>query len=139
MVTTITNILVTILDAILFSFLLSYTVGFIIHYALMVNNSIHHSYLERKSREKGRVKIRASLIFIHGILQSIYYSISEFYVRLFEFQSPLHLSNSDGPGSSLVTQPLICSDNYPSCARSMIVAVTATNKIGFVNGEITMT
>ncbi|CAL8994074.1 unnamed protein product, partial [Prunus brigantina] len=41
----------------------------------------------------------------------------------------------DHPGLLLVTK-LLNGDNYPTWKRSMIIALTAKNKIGFVNGSI---
>ncbi|KAF5478995.1 hypothetical protein F2P56_005510, partial [Juglans regia] len=50
--------------------------------------------------------------------------------------SPYYLHHGDSPGSILVTQVLI-GDNYHTWRRSMLMALTAKNKIGFVNGSIT--
>ncbi|KAL4302210.1 hypothetical protein GQ457_10G003950 [Hibiscus cannabinus] len=48
---------------------------------------------------------------------------------------PYHIHQSDNPGMLLVTQPL-ASDNYNSWKRSMLMALSAKNKIGFVDGSI---
>lgn len=49
--------------------------------------------------------------------------------------SPYFLHHSDNPGLSLVSQPLI-GDNYSSCSRSMLIALTVKNKVGFIDGSI---
>ncbi len=49
--------------------------------------------------------------------------------------NPCHLHNGDNPGIMLVTQPLN-GDNYQTWSRSMLMALTAKNKEGFVNGSI---
>ncbi|KAI5344941.1 hypothetical protein L3X38_012818 [Prunus dulcis] len=46
---------------------------------------------------------------------------------------PYFVSHSDHPGLMLVPTKLT---NYPSWSKSMIHALTAKNKIGFVNGSI---
>ncbi|KAK8616133.1 hypothetical protein V6N13_017696 [Hibiscus sabdariffa] len=48
---------------------------------------------------------------------------------------PYHIHQSDNPGMLLVTQPL-ATDNYNSWKRSMLMALSAKNKIGFVDGSI---
>jgi hypothetical protein len=47
----------------------------------------------------------------------------------------LFIHSSDHPGLLLVTKRLN-GDNYPTRKRSMIIALTTKNKIGFVNGSI---
>ena len=49
--------------------------------------------------------------------------------------NPFFLHHGDNPGFILVTQPL-SGDNYHTWHRSMIMALTAKNKIGFVDGSI---
>ncbi|GMI65892.1 hypothetical protein HRI_000258500 [Hibiscus trionum] len=49
--------------------------------------------------------------------------------------NPYYLHQSDSPGITLVTQPL-CNDNYNSWRRSMLMALSAKNKVGFVDGSI---
>ena len=44
------------------------------------------------------------------------------------------LHSGDNPGILLVTQPL--SDNYQTWSRSMLMALTAKNKAGFIDGCI---
>lgn len=45
----------------------------------------------------------------------------------------LHQSNS--PSLILVSQPLI-GDNYASWSKSMVIALSVKNKLGFVDGSI---
>ncbi|KAL5560808.1 hypothetical protein UlMin_037019 [Ulmus minor] len=49
--------------------------------------------------------------------------------------SPFFLNNGDHPGLNLVSHPLT-ENNYHTWHRSMIMALTAKNKIGFVDGTI---
>ncbi|KAL4347722.1 hypothetical protein GQ457_17G001430 [Hibiscus cannabinus] len=49
--------------------------------------------------------------------------------------NPYYLHQSDSPGMVLVSQPL-ANDNYNSWKRSMIMALSAKNKLGFVDGSI---
>lgn len=49
--------------------------------------------------------------------------------------NPYFLHPSDNPGVILVTQLLI-GDNYHTWARSMSMALSAKNKLGFVDGMI---
>uniref|UniRef100_A0A2N9H5P0 Retrotransposon Copia-like N-terminal domain-containing protein n=1 Tax=Fagus sylvatica TaxID=28930 RepID=A0A2N9H5P0_FAGSY len=46
-----------------------------------------------------------------------------------------YLHHGDSPGAILVSQPLV-GDNYHTWSRSMVMALTAKNKVGFVNGLI---
>uniref|UniRef100_A0A2N9GBD2 Retrotransposon Copia-like N-terminal domain-containing protein n=1 Tax=Fagus sylvatica TaxID=28930 RepID=A0A2N9GBD2_FAGSY len=48
----------------------------------------------------------------------------------------LFLHHGDSPDTILVSQPL-SGENYNTWSRSMIMAFTAKNKIGFINGTIT--
>ncbi|KAJ4717700.1 Retrovirus-related Pol polyprotein from transposon TNT 1-94 [Melia azedarach] len=50
--------------------------------------------------------------------------------------SPYFLHYSDNPGLVLVSQPLT-GDNYTSWSRSMVIALSVKNKLGFVDGSIT--
>lgn len=47
--------------------------------------------------------------------------------------NPYFLSYADNPVMTLVSQPLD-GDNYISWSRSMMIALSAKNKLGFVNG-----
>ncbi|KAG2707303.1 hypothetical protein I3760_05G142600 [Carya illinoinensis] len=51
--------------------------------------------------------------------------------------SPFFLHPSDNPGVVLVTQILL-SDNYHTWSRSMTMALSAKNKLGFVDGQLTV-
>ena len=50
-------------------------------------------------------------------------------------RSPYYLNNGDHPGIRIVPDPLT-GDNYQSWRRSMTTALSAKNKLGFVNGTI---
>ena len=50
--------------------------------------------------------------------------------------NPYYLKSGDNPGSVLVTELLIGRINYPSWSRAMVIALTAKNKIEFINGVI---
>uniref|UniRef100_A0A2N9F6B3 Integrase catalytic domain-containing protein n=1 Tax=Fagus sylvatica TaxID=28930 RepID=A0A2N9F6B3_FAGSY len=50
-------------------------------------------------------------------------------------RSPYYLNNGDHPGIKIVPDPLT-GDNYQSWRRSMTTALSAKNKLGFVNGTI---
>lgn len=49
--------------------------------------------------------------------------------------SPYFLSSSDNPGNLLVLQPLN-GKNYSTWQRSMRMALSAKNKLGFINGTL---
>ena len=51
------------------------------------------------------------------------------------FSDPFHLHPSDHPGASLVTK-LLNGDNYGTWSISISIALSAKNKIGFVDGSI---
>jgi hypothetical protein len=51
------------------------------------------------------------------------------------FINPYYLHHGDSPGSVLVSLPLD-GDNYHTWSRSMIMALTAKNKLGFMDGSI---
>lgn len=48
---------------------------------------------------------------------------------------PCYISQTDNPGLVLVSQ-LLTGDNYMAWSRSMSIALSAKNKLGFVNGKI---
>ena len=50
--------------------------------------------------------------------------------------SPFHLPSGDNPRLVLVAQPLT-KENYNTWSRSVIVALNAKNKVGFIDGSIT--
>lgn len=49
--------------------------------------------------------------------------------------NPFFLHHSDNPGLALVSQPLT-GENYNTWSRSMVMALTAKNKVGFIDGTI---
>jgi hypothetical protein len=49
--------------------------------------------------------------------------------------NPLYLHHSDSSGSVLVSQ-LLTGDNYYTWSRSMFMALTAKNKLQFINGTL---
>jgi len=49
--------------------------------------------------------------------------------------SSYYLHNGDNPGTILVSQPLD-GENYQTWSRSMIMAITAKNKLGFLDGSL---
>lgn len=50
-------------------------------------------------------------------------------------EDPMHLQNSDHPGMILVSHPLT-GTNYLSWKKSMMIALGAKSKLGFVDGKI---
>jgi len=53
-----------------------------------------------------------------------------------EFSSPFYLHHGDSPGTFLVSQPLV-GNNYHTWKRSMTMALSAKNKLGFIDGSLT--
>jgi hypothetical protein len=49
--------------------------------------------------------------------------------------SPYHLYNRDSPRSILVSLPLD-GENYQTWSRSMVMSITAKNKLGFLDGSL---
>ncbi len=49
--------------------------------------------------------------------------------------SPFYLPHGESPGTILVSQPLI-GKNYNTWSRSMIMVLTAKNKLAFVDGSL---
>jgi hypothetical protein len=49
--------------------------------------------------------------------------------------TPFFLNNGDNPGTVLVSQPLT-GGNYNTWSRSMIVSLTAKNKMAFIDGSL---
>lgn len=49
--------------------------------------------------------------------------------------SPYYMHHLDNPGCILVSQSLI-GENYPSWCRSMLIALSVKNKVGFVDGSL---
>jgi transposase InsO family protein len=52
-----------------------------------------------------------------------------------EFSSPFYLHHGDSPGTHLVSQPLV-GNNYHTWKRSMSMALSAKNKLGFIDGSL---
>ena len=50
-----------------------------------------------------------------------------------DFSHPFYLHHGDSPGALLVSQALT-GDNYNSWSRSMFMALSAKNKVGFIEG-----
>ncbi|GJV13450.1 cysteine-rich receptor-like protein kinase 8 [Tanacetum coccineum] len=48
---------------------------------------------------------------------------------------PLYFHPQDHPGMILISRKLTGSDNYSHCKRSMMIALSARNKIKLVNGD----
>ena len=44
----------------------------------------------------------------------------------------------ENPGAILISQPLIRGENYPAWARSMRKSLIAKNKLGFIDGSLTI-
>lgn len=66
--------------------------------------------------------------------------ISSSYSSSFNFltdniSSPFFLHNGDNPSVLLVPQPL-AGENYNTWSRSMIMALTAKNKLQFIDGSL---
>jgi hypothetical protein len=53
----------------------------------------------------------------------------------FSDSSPYHLHHGDSPGTVLVSQ-LLDGDNYHTWSRSMVMALTAKNKLSFLNSSL---
>jgi len=51
--------------------------------------------------------------------------------------NPLYLHHGDSHGAMLMYQPLE-GENYPTWARSMQMALIAKNKLGFIDGKLTL-
>jgi hypothetical protein len=52
-----------------------------------------------------------------------------------EFSSPFYLHRGDSLGTLLVSQPLV-GNNYHTWKRSMSMALSAKNKLGFIDGSL---
>lgn len=48
--------------------------------------------------------------------------------------SPYFLPPADNPGTVIVSQPLLSTENYPSWSRVVLLSLSERNKFGFVNG-----
>jgi hypothetical protein len=52
-----------------------------------------------------------------------------------EFSSPFYLHHGNSPRTLLVSQPLV-GNNYHTWKRSMLMALSAKNKLGFIDGSL---
>jgi hypothetical protein len=52
-----------------------------------------------------------------------------------DFSNPYYLHHGDSPVTLLVSQPLV-GNNYHTWKRSMVMALSAKNKLGFVDGSL---
>lgn len=50
--------------------------------------------------------------------------------------NPLYLHHAENPRAILVSQPLMGAQNYSTWSRSMLMALTIKNKLGFLDGSI---
>ena len=50
----------------------------------------------------------------------------------------LFLHRGENPGAILTSQPLIGGENYPAWARSVRKSLIAKNKLGFIDGSLTI-
>ncbi|XP_075107200.1 uncharacterized protein LOC142180159 [Nicotiana tabacum] len=57
---------------------------------------------------------------------------------LLDHSHPLYVNASDNPGITLVTVPF-SGTRYASCRKNILIALSAKNKAGMVNGRITQT
>ena len=51
---------------------------------------------------------------------------------------PWFLHHRENPGAVLVSQPLIGGENYPAWAQSVRKSLIAKNKLGFIDGSLTL-
>ena len=51
---------------------------------------------------------------------------------------PLFLHHAENPSLVLVTQPLVGGENYSTWARAMRKALLTKNKLGFIDGTLTL-
>ena len=51
---------------------------------------------------------------------------------------PLFLHHGENPGAVLVSQPLVGGENYLAWAQSVRESLIAKNKLGFIDGSLTL-
>ena len=56
----------------------------------------------------------------------------------YNLSDPLFLHPGENPGAVLTSQPLIGGENYPAWARSVRKSLIAKNKLGFIDGSLTI-
>ena len=56
----------------------------------------------------------------------------------YNLSDPLFLHLRENPGAILTSQPLIGGENYPAWARLVRKSLIAKNKLGFIDGSLTI-
>ena len=56
----------------------------------------------------------------------------------YNLNDPLFLHPRENPGAVLTSQPLFGGENYPAWARSVRKSLIAKNKLGFIDGSLTI-
>ena len=56
----------------------------------------------------------------------------------YNLSDPLFLHLGENPEAILTSQPLIGGENYPTWARSVRKSLIAKNKLGFIDGSLTI-
>ena len=56
----------------------------------------------------------------------------------YNLSDPLFLHPRENPGAILTSQPLIGGENYPAWVRSVRKSLIAKNKLGFIDGSLTI-
>ena len=56
----------------------------------------------------------------------------------YNLSNPLFLHPGENPGAVLTSQPLVGGENYPAWARSVRKSLIAKNKLGFIDGSLTI-
>ena len=56
----------------------------------------------------------------------------------YNLSDPLFLHPGENPRVVLTSQPLIGGQNYPAWARSVRKSIIAKNKLGFIDGSLTI-
>ena len=56
----------------------------------------------------------------------------------YNLSNPLFLHPGENPGAILTSQPLIGGENYLARARSVRKSLIAKNKLGFIDGSLTI-
>jgi hypothetical protein len=96
--------------------------------------SWYHSKISCSFFNQSELGLISSLFIF--FLRSIFFMEDPIIIDMSEsFINPYYLHHGDNPGSVLVSLPLD-GDNYHTCSRSMIMVLTAKNKLGFVDGSI---
>ena len=56
----------------------------------------------------------------------------------YNLSNPLFLHPGENPGAVRTSQPLVGGENYPAWARSVRKSLIAKNKLGFIDGSLTI-